>query len=97
MNAYIKKIESLIEQAEIKRTQFVTKDYPGKWHAPEGLFKTSNAQTIADTLSQNGDASYKQAMGRITFYINRAGKNLSRERLETMQKVKVLIRSRYNK
>ena len=91
------KLRYLIEDSQPKYTPFVTKNYPGKWHAPEGLFKNSDAQKISDTLSQNGEASYKQAIGRITFYVNRAGKNLSEERLKTMQTVKDLIRKRYNR
>ena len=90
------KLRYLTEDGQPKYTPFVTKDYPGKWHAPEGLFK-KGAKEIADTLSQNGDATYKQAMGRITFYVNRAGKNLSEERLRTMQQVKELIRKRYQR
>lgn len=48
-----------------------------KWHPPEGFFKQS-ADKIAKGL-KTASESLKQAMSRLNFYINRAGKGLTKE------------------
>lgn len=58
-----------------------------KWKPPEGFFKQSASKIASGLLSASSDK--KQAMGRLNFYINRAGKNLSaddRARLEAAKK-----------
>ena len=47
-----------------------------KWTPPGGFFKQS-AREIAKGL-KNASDSLEQAMARLNFYVNRAGKNLSR-------------------
>ncbi len=64
-------------------------------HPPEGLFK-KDAATIARTLaskkvSPKGPAS---GMRMLTFYINRAGHNLSQTRLRELEKAKQLLHQR---
>ncbi len=64
-------------------------------HPPEGLFK-KDAATIARTLaskevSPKGPAS---GMRMLTFYINRAGHNLSQARLRELDKAKQLLHAR---
>jgi Protein of unknown function (DUF3175) len=64
-------------------------------HPPEGLFK-KDAATIARTLaskkvSPKGPAS---GMRMLTFYINRAGHNLSASRLKELDKAKQLLHER---
>ena len=64
-------------------------------HPPEGLFK-KDAETIARTLaskkvSPKGPAS---GMRMLTFYINRAGHNLSQARLRELDKAKQLLHQR---
>ena len=64
-------------------------------HPPEGLFK-KDAETIARTLaskkvSPKGPAS---GMRMLTFYINRAGHNLSAARLRELDKAKQLLHQR---
>jgi Protein of unknown function (DUF3175) len=64
-------------------------------HPPEGLFK-KDAATIARTLaskkvSPKGPAS---GMRMLTFYINRAGHNLSASRLRELEKAKQLLHRR---
>jgi hypothetical protein len=64
-------------------------------HPPEGLFK-KDAATIARTLaskkvSPKGPAS---GMRMLTFYINRAGHNLSASRLQELEKAKQLLHRR---
>jgi hypothetical protein len=64
-------------------------------HPPAGLFNKS-AATIASTLaskrvSPKGPAS---GMRMLTFYINRAGHNLSAKRLAELNKAKSLLSQR---
>ena len=59
---------------------------------PEGLF-TMSAGTIADTL-QSRSASCAQAMSRLNFYINRAGKNLSRDDKNRLKAAKRILEYR---
>lgn len=59
-----------------------------KWTPPEGFF-TKSAKAIATGLL-NASKSEAQAMARLNFYINRAGKNLSvkdQARLEGAKKI----------
>jgi hypothetical protein len=61
-------------------------------HPHEGLFNES-AQTIADELfakrvSPKGPGS---GMRMLNFYINRAGKNLSEERLKVLEQAKEIL------
>lgn len=62
-------------------------DVKTKWHPKEGFFDQS-AEKIAAVLKRNSKDA-KQAMSRLNFYINRAGKNLSpadKARLENAKK-----------
>ena len=64
-------------------------------HPREGLFK-KGAKTIARELaskqvSPKGPAS---GMRMLTFYINRAGKNLSTRRLKVLENAKELLHAR---
>lgn len=65
-----------------------------KWHPPEGLFKES-PDKIARTLKSNSD-SKKQAMSRLNFYLNRAGKNLSKADRERIEKAKDKLKELYD-
>ena len=71
-------------------TQILGKKWSGdvheKWHPPEGFFKQS-AEKIAHGLKSKSD-SLKQAMSRLNFYINRAGKNLSAEDKKRLENAK---------
>ena len=64
-----------------------------KWHPPEGTF-TKSASEIASVLKSGSD-SLKQAVSRLNFYINRAGGNLSSERMKELEKVKDLLRKAF--
>lgn len=68
-------------------------DVKAKWHPPEGLF-TKSAEDIAKGLKK-GARSYGKASRRLTFYINRAGKNLSKERRDTLDKAKEVLKKLY--
>lgn len=65
-------------------------DVDTKWKSPEGLF-TKSADEIAKVLhSQSNDL--KQAMSRLQFYMNRAGKNLSKEEMDKLNSVEPKLR-----
>ena len=84
-----------------------TSSHPRKWsakvatdstHPREGLFN-KGAETIARELaskkvSPKGPAS---GMRMLTFYINRAGKNLPASRLKVLQHAKELLHDRIEK
>jgi len=63
------------------------------WSPPEGLF-TKSAKEIADVLAK-ASKDLSQAMSRLQFYISRAGKNLSKERKNELEKVKPLIKKAF--
>jgi hypothetical protein len=77
---------------------------PRKWSAdvkttstnpPEGLF-TKSASTIARTLATRKVSPKGPASGlrMLTFYINRAGNDLSQDRREELEKAKRLMSDR---
>lgn len=63
------------------------------YHTPPGTF-TQNADEIVNTLLQGADDDPKEALRRLVFYMNRAGKKLTnreeldkaKQRLEVMEK-----------
>ncbi len=74
--SYLNK-EYYAEQAQKKLANLREKlsDVKTKWSPPEGFFKKS-ASNIATGLKK-ASTGLKQAMGRLNFYVNRAGKNLT--------------------
>lgn len=64
-----------------------------KWRPPEGFF-TQSAEKIATGLKANS-ADLKQAMGRLNFFINRAGKKLSSDDFERLTRAKEKLHSLY--
>ena len=70
----------------------------------QGVFALSSAAAIAASLKRSADRSkrrkstpYQSAMSMLTFYINRAGKNLPEKRLRVLQKAKNELRKLYGK
>jgi hypothetical protein len=65
-----------------------------------GVFAGGDARTIADAVwdaalaEGSVDTTYRRAMEKVTFYENRAGKNLSSERRQTLEEVKNLLHAR---
>jgi hypothetical protein len=64
-----------------------------------GVFKKRSARDIAVSLKQSAEQSdrrkaapLRSAMSMLTFYMNRAGKNLSESRLRTLEKAKEELR-----
>jgi hypothetical protein len=64
-----------------------------------GVFKLKSARAIAQSLKKSSEASqrrksspFRSAMSMLNFEINRAGKNLSQERLGVLNRAKVELR-----
>jgi hypothetical protein len=70
----------------------------------EGVFTLDSPRAIAASLKRSADASrqrksdpYRSAMSMLVFYINRAGKGLSRTRKQKLEKAKDELRGLYGK
>ncbi len=64
-----------------------------------GVFKLPSARAIALSLKRSAERStrrksdpYRSAMSMLTFYVNRAGKNLPDERRRVLQRAKEELR-----
>jgi hypothetical protein len=69
-----------------------------------GAFKQRSAKKIADSRKASAEQSdrrkaspFQSAMSMLTFYINRAGKQLSKSRLATLDKAKDKLRKDFGK
>jgi hypothetical protein len=63
------------------------------------IFESNNPDAIAKSLKHSAEISdrrksnpYRSAMSMLTFYINRAGKNLSKPRRHTLEQAKMSLR-----
>ena len=68
------------------------------------IFKSNDPKEIARSLKASAERShrrkaeaYRSAMSMLTFYINRAGKNLSAEELETLEAAKPELRALFGR
>jgi len=68
------------------------------------VFTKDSARSIAESLKRSAEHSkrrksdpYRSAMSMLTFYINRAGKNLPKSRRERLEAAKDELRSLYGK
>ncbi len=66
------------------------------------VFKQSNARTIAEAVEHDAERSkrrkstpYRSAMSMLTFYINRAGKNLSTKQRKVLEDAKDVLRAEF--
>lgn len=64
-----------------------------------GVFKSNSPRRIAQSLKRSAEKSarrksgpYRSAMSMLTFYINRAGKTLSKHRLGLLERAKGELR-----
>jgi len=69
-----------------------------------GVFEKDDPKAIARSLKRSADRSkrrksspYRSAMSMLTFYINRAGKNLPKERLRVLERAKEELRAEYGR
>ena len=70
----------------------------------DGVFKQRSAKKIAHSLKHSAEASkrrksspFRSAMSMLTFYINRAGSQLSESRRATLEKAKDELRRDFDK
>ena len=70
----------------------------------QGVFKHDNPKLIARSLRRSAETSqrrkadpYRSAMSMLTFYINRAGKNLTDKRVRVLQQAKQELRGLHHK
>jgi len=70
----------------------------------EGLFTWTDPKKIALSLKQSANSStrrkalpFRSAMSMLVFYINRAGKNLNKDRLRILEQAKEELRLLYGK
>jgi hypothetical protein len=68
------------------------------------IFKTGNAQEIADSLKRSSERSkrrkgspFQSAMSMLNFYINRAGRNLPKTRRTTLESAKKKLREAFGR
>jgi hypothetical protein len=68
------------------------------------VFTKDSPRAIARSLKRSAEHStrrksdpYRSAMSMLTFYINRAGKNLPKERKQRLEKAKDELRALYGK
>ena len=69
-----------------------------------GVFRRGSARTIAMSLKRSADRSrrrktdsFRSAMSMLTFYLNRAGKNLSASRRRVLDDAKQALRVAYGR
>lgn len=69
-----------------------------------GVFKSKDPKKIAESLKRSADNSkrrktspFQSAMSMLNFYENRAGKNLSEEEKEPLEKAKNKLRKLYGR
>jgi hypothetical protein len=69
-----------------------------------GVFKLTSARAIARSLKNSSEKSmrrksspFRSAMSMLNFEINRAGKNLSAERLKVLNQAKVELRKAFGR
>jgi hypothetical protein len=68
------------------------------------VFKSRSAETIARSLKHSAEVSHRRksdpfrsAMSMLSFYINRAGKNLSASRRRTLEAAKGKLRKAFGR
>jgi Protein of unknown function (DUF3175) len=70
----------------------------------QNVFSQDDPKAIARSLKRSAEQSrrrksspYRSAMSMLTFYINRAGKNLPRKRLRILEAAKDALRAEYGR
>jgi hypothetical protein len=70
----------------------------------EGVFESDDPKQIARSLKRSAERShrrksepYQSAMSMLTFYINRAGKNLPKKQLDVLERAKDELREAFGR
>lgn len=74
----------------MKKNNLWSREVKAKWHPEKGFFEQP-AEKIAKGLKDASD-SHAQAIDRLNFYINRAGKNLSIDDKDNLENAKKYLR-----
>jgi uncharacterized protein DUF3175 len=68
------------------------------------VFKKSSPRAVAQSLKRSAERSrrrktepYRSAMSMLTFYINRAGRNLPKARLQVLERAKGELRKAFGR
>jgi hypothetical protein len=68
------------------------------------VFKSGSAEQVAQSLKRSAERSHRRksgpfrsAMSMLTFYLNRAGRNLRKRRKETLERAKDELRKEFGK
>jgi len=85
---------NLLDRINLLLNEYWVSSVETHWTPPSGLF-TQSADKIAEVLAKESN-SLKQASSRLSFYINRAGKNLSGKRKSNLKKVYGLLRQKFS-
>jgi Protein of unknown function (DUF3175) len=70
----------------------------------QGVFKLTSAKKIAASLKRSAEHSsrrksgaYRSALSMLTFYINRAGRNLPKTQLHRLERAKVELKHQFGR
>jgi hypothetical protein len=70
----------------------------------QGVFKLDDPKKIASSLKRSAEKShrrkadpYRSALSMLTFYINRAGKNLPARRKQILERAKIHLKTLFGK
>ena len=70
----------------------------------EGVFRRRSPRAIAESLRRSADRSrrrkgtpHQSAMSMLNFYINRGGRNLGKERKQTLEQAKKKLREAFGR
>ncbi|MFY9738711.1 MAG: DUF3175 domain-containing protein [Candidatus Cybelea sp.] len=89
--------------AEKKWSQFVT-EHSDSLDLEESVFTQDDPKAIARSLKRSAERStrrkgtpFQSAMSMLTFYINRAGKTLSKKQLRVLERAKDELRADFGR
>jgi len=91
-------------QAAAKRWSQDVTEHSKALALKQGVFTLKDPKKIAASLKRSAEAStrrksdpYRSAMSMLTFYINRAGKNLAKVDRDRLEEAKRQLRKAFNK
>ncbi len=90
--------------AESRRWSREVTEHSNALDLESSVFTKDSPRGIAESLKRSAEHStrrksdpYRSAMSMLTFYINRAGKNLPKQRREKLERAKVELRALFGK
>ncbi len=98
-----KKVERAPRGASKRWSAYVT-DHSSALDLEQGVFTWKDPKRIAASLKRSAEMSerrkagpYRSALSMLTFYINRAGKNLPAAQREVLQRTKIELRKQFGR